>query len=168
MTMAPDGHPHQPSGDPGLDPPRAEVVIEVGLARDPIDVGAAHDAVVHPEAGGVGVFTGVVRNHHDGQAVTGLVYEAWEERAPAALRAVADEVAERHAGVRAIHLVHRIGPLAVGDVSIVCAASAPHRAEALAAAADLIDLVKQQVPVWKREERADGEVAWPGSADVTS
>lgn len=166
--MAADQQPHQPSGDPGLDPPRAEVAVHVAMTTDPIDVGAAHDAVVHPEAGGVGVFTGVVRNHHDGQAVTGLVYEAWEERAPAALRAVADDVAARHAGVRAIHLVHRVGSLSVGDVSIVCAASAPHRAEALAAATDLIDLVKQQVPIWKREERADGAVGWPGSADVTS
>lgn len=154
---------HQPAGDPGLDPVRTSVHVHTAISAEPIDVAAAHDDVLHPQAGAVGVFTGVVRNHHDGQEVASLVYEVWEQRAPAALRAVAEEVAASHPGVRAIHVVHRIGPLAVGEVSIVCAASAPHRGEALAAAATLIDLVKARVPIWKREELADGRVAWPGA-----
>ena len=156
---------HQPAGDPGLDPVRTDVHVHTAIGPAPIDVGAAHDDVLHPEAGAVGIFTGVVRNHHDGQAVAGLVYEAWEERAPDALRSVAREVADRHPGVRCIHVVHRTGPLDVGEVSIVCAASAPHRGEALAAASALIDLVKARVPIWKREDLADGRVAWPGADD---
>ncbi len=155
--------PVQPAGDPRRDPPRADVRVHVDVTTDPIDIGHAHDAVVDPEAGAVGVFSGVVRNHHDGHAVAGITYEAWPERAPAALAEVADEVARRHQGVRAIHVVHRVGPLRVGDVSIVCAVSSPHRGEALAAVGDLIDLVKERVPVWKREELVDGRIAWPGS-----
>lgn len=154
---------HQPPGDPSLDPPRDGVRVTTAITHEPIDVGAAHDDVVHPEAGGIGIFSGVVRNHHDGTAVDEITYEAWEERATAALREVAEAVAERHPGVRALHVVHRVGRLRVREVSIVCAASAPHRAEALAAAGDLIDSVKQHVPVWKQERLPDGTVRWPGS-----
>lgn len=155
--------PAQPAGDPRLDPPRDGVRVHVEVTRAPIDVGFAHDAVVDPQAGAVGVFSGVVRNHHDGEVVASITYEAWEERAPAALEAVAAEVARRHSGVRAVHVVHRVGALGVGEVSIVCAASAPHRAEALAAVGDLIDLVKERVPIWKREELVDGRISWPGA-----
>lgn len=155
--------PSQAAGDPGLDPPRARVHIHTDVVMDAIDVAWAHDDVVHPQAGAVGLFSGVVRDHHDGHAVARLVYETWEERAPQTLRKVAEEVARLHPGVRRIHVVHRIGPLEVGDVSIVCAASAPHRGQALAAASDLIDLVKERVPIWKREELVDGRVAWPGA-----
>ncbi len=155
--------PVQPAGDPALDPPRGEVRVTTFLTEDRIDVGAAHDDVLDVEAGGVGIFTGVVRNHHDGKRVRELTYEAWDEVAPDRLRQVAREVAADHPGVRAVHVVHRLGRLDVGEVSIVCAASAPHRAEALRAASALIDEVKARVPVWKREVLDDGTVAWPGS-----
>lgn len=155
--------PVQPAGDPALDPPRGEVRITTFLTHQVIDVGAAHDDVVDVEAGGVGLFTGVVRNHHDGQRVRELTYEAWDEVAPDRLREVATEVAADHPGVRAVHVVHRLGRLDVGEVSIVCAASAPHRGEALHAASALIDEVKERVPVWKREVLDDGTIGWPGS-----
>ncbi len=155
--------PAQPAGDPARDPPRGAVRVTTFLTTDPIDVAAAHDDVLDVEAGGVGIFTGVVRNHHDGRPVQHLTYEAWDEVAPTALREVADDVAGRHAGVRAVHVVHRLGRLDVGEVSIVCAASAPHRDEALRAAAALIDEVKTRVPVWKREVLGDGSVEWPGA-----
>lgn len=160
--------PAQPPGDPAKDPPRREVRITTGLTTDVLDVGAAHDDVVDAEAGGVGVFSGVVRNHHDGRRVREITYEAWEELAPGALRDVADDVVARHPGVRAVHVVHRLGRLDVGEVSIVCAASAPHRDEALRAASALIDEVKERVPVWKREVFADGTVGWPGTSDAAT
>ncbi|HEX9767026.1 MAG TPA: molybdenum cofactor biosynthesis protein MoaE [Nitriliruptorales bacterium] len=144
------------------DPPRAQVLFEVDLTTEPLDVAAAHAFVVHDEAGGIGLFTGVVRNHHDGHAVDHLDYEAWEDRARDELDAVARKVAEAHPGVRRIHVSHRLGRLEVGDVSVICAASAPHRLEAITAAHELIDLVKEHVPIWKRETLADGEVRWPG------
>lgn len=157
--------PSQPPGDASLDPARGPVRITTFLTTEPIDVLAAHDDVVDREAGAVGLFTGVVRDHHDGRRVLDLHYEAWEEVAPEALRQVAAAVAEDHVGVRALHVVHRLGPLDVGEVSIVCAASAPHRDEALRAARALIDRVKADVPVWKRERHVDGSVGWPGVGD---
>lgn len=146
-----------------LDPPRGTPRVTVLLTHDPLDVAAAHDEVVHPEAGGIGVFSGVVRDHHEGAAVDHLAYEAWEERAEAAMRAVADGVLDEFTGVRCVYVGHRLGPLAVGEVSVLCAASAPHRAEALAATQALIDRVKDTVPIWKQEFLADGTDRWPGT-----
>lgn len=162
MTAGP-GPPHQPRGRLGMDPPRDEVDVETWLTPDPLDAGAVHDATTHPEAGAVALFSGTVRNHHDGRAVAGIDYEAWVERARAELAAVGAEVAARHPGVRRIRIVHRIGWLDVGEVSVLCAASAPHRGEAIDASRDLIDAVKQRVPIWKREERLDGSIHWPGA-----
>lgn len=145
------------------DPARGEVRVTVELTTDPLDVARAHELVVHPEAGGIGLFSGTVRNHHAGDAVDSLVYEAWHEQAEEAMRAVADGVVAAFPGVRCVYVGHRLGPLAVGEVSVVCAASAPHRDEALAAATALIDRVKASVPIWKHEFLTDGRDRWPGS-----
>lgn len=149
-----------------LDPPRGEVRITTGLTEAPLDVATAVADVSHPQAGGIGVFLGVVRDHHGGEAVAGLAYEAWSERAEQELRRLAEEVAETFPGVRAVHAVHRLGSLAIGEPSVVVAVSAPHRDEALDATRVLIDRLKDEVPIWKREELADGTTRWPGTDTV--
>lgn len=156
----------QPPGDPARDPPRDRPRASVRLTDRPLSVEEAVADVSHPEAGGIAVFAGAVRDHHDGAAVTGLTYEAWEERAGDALRAVADGVVAEFTGVRAVHVSHRLGALAVGELSVVVAASAPHRREAFAAAGALIDRVKATVPIWKQEHLADGTGRWPGTPDA--
>lgn len=149
-----------------VDPPRGEPEVDVRLTDEPIDVAAGHAAVARADCGGIAVFAGVVRDHHEGVAVTGLVYEAWEDRAVPAMEAVARGVLRDFPGVRVAHVAHRTGPLAVGDVAVVTAASAPHRAEAIAACQALIDRVKAEVPVWKREELAAGGHRWPENAEA--
>ncbi len=146
-----------------VDPVREQPRISWQLTTEPLGLDAALAAVSHPEAGGVGLFAGVVRNHHEGARVSGLTYEAWEERASDAMREVAEEVAAAFPGVRAVHIAHRLGHLEVGEVSVVVAASAPHRAEAIAASRRLVDRVKAAVPIWKQEHLADGVSWWPGS-----
>lgn len=143
------------------DPPRSDPRVTVRLSTEPLDLTAAHAAVADPTSGGIGFFAGVVRNHHDGDAVTSLEYEAWEQRAEPALHDVAARVLTDCPGVRAVYLAHRLGHLEVGDVSVVVAASAPHRDEALAAARLLIDELKHTVPIWKHEHLADGTSRWP-------
>lgn len=133
------------------------------LTREPIGIEEAYQAVAHPESGGVVVFGGAVRNHHDGETVRGITYEAWEDRGAPAMSDVGDEVLTAFPSVRALYIAHRIGPLAVGDLSVVVAASAPHRDEAFGAARMLIDLVKSSVPIWKHEHLADGTSRWPGT-----
>lgn len=143
------------------DPPRGEPLVDLTLTAAPLDLASAYAAVAHPQCGGVGVFAGVVRDHHQGDAIDHLDYEAWQDQALPALRAVADDVLSRFPGVRAVHLAHRTGRLDVGEVSVVCAASAPHRGEAIAATQALIDQLKQTVPIWKHEHLADGGSRWP-------
>lgn len=132
----------------------------IDIRSTPLSVDECLAAVRSPAAGGIAVFTGVVRDHHDGRAVAALEYSAH----PAALDALTSVAAQVRAAhdVIALAAVHRVGELAVGDVAVVVAASAAHRAEAFAAARDLIDRLKAEVPIWKRETYDDGAAAWVG------
>lgn len=155
--------PQQPAGAAHADLSGDRRRVRVRLTHERIGLDEAHEAVAHPESGGVAVFAGAVRNHHEGVTVRGITYEAWEDRALPAMRAVADEVLKVFPTVRAIYIAHRVGSLTVGDVSVVVAASAPHRHEAFGAARMLIDRVKAAVPIWKHEHLGDGTSRWPGS-----
>src|SRR5262249_3486384 len=129
-----------------------------------LDIAAAVAAVSHAGAGGIDVFVGVVRDHNDGQHVTRLEYEAYAPMAAAEMRRIADEIAHAIPGVR-LAALHRVGALDVGDLAVVCVASAPHRAEAFAACRRLIDSIKARVPVWKREWGEHGPY-WVGWRDA--
>lgn len=154
--------PYQPGGPHPDDPPRSGVRVHARLTTDVLVPAVVLDAVADPGAGGIGAFVGSVRDHHEGAAVSGLVYEVWPERSAAVLAQVARDVAAAHPTVRAVAVEHRYGPLTVGEHAIVAAASAPHRRPAQAAVADLVERVKAEVPIWKREELADGGHRWPG------
>ncbi len=136
----------------------------IDLREGPLDVAGATAAVARPEAGGVDVFLGVVRDHNDGRPVARLEYQAYGSMALAEMRRVAEEIEAAMPGVR-VAALHRVGSLAVGDVAVVCAASAPHRAEAFAACRALIDGIKHRVPIWKREHGPDGAY-WVGWQDA--
>lgn len=132
----------------------------VRLARmsdQPLDAAEVDRAVAGPRYGAVVVFTGVVRDHDGGQAVTALEYSAHPE-AERFLRRCCAEVAE--ATGLPVAAVHRTGGLVVGDLAIVAAVAAPHRAEAFDACARLVDRIKHEVPIWKRQLFADGMSEW--------
>src|SRR5918912_4198130 len=114
------------------------------VTGEPLDLAAVAAAVRDPRAGGVVCFEGVTRE------VEALDYEAYLEMAREKLRAIGEEEAARH-GLCAVALVHRTGRVALGEPSVIVAASAPHRAEAFAGARALIDRVKAEAPIWKRE-----------------
>jgi molybdopterin synthase catalytic subunit len=115
--------------------------------------------VVTAQDGAVVVFEGVIRNHDHGEGVTSLDYQAH----PDAEHFLADVCAEvaASAGLR-VAAAHRIGHLEVGDVALVAVVAAPHRAEAFAACARLVDEIKTRVPIWKRQHLADGPSEWVG------
>lgn len=121
-------------------------------------------AVSHAGAGAVATFVGLVRDENDGRAVTLLEYEAYGSMAEAELARVLDELAAELPGVR-VAALHRVGPLRVGDVAVVCAASAPHRGEAFRACREVIDRIKARLPIWKREHGPDGPY-WVGWQDA--
>jgi molybdopterin synthase catalytic subunit len=120
--------------------------------------------VKHAGAGAVCVFLGMVRDHNDGRVVVKLEYEAYPAMALAEMKRIAEELTAETAGVR-LAVLHRTGPLVVGDTAVVCAASAPHRGEAYAACRALIDRVKARVPIWKREHGPEGAY-WVGWEDA--
>jgi molybdopterin synthase catalytic subunit len=139
----------------------APVVRLLALRDVPVDVAEVLAAVDDPGAGGVVSFQGLVRDSDGGRGVRQLEYVAHPD-AQAVLRRVAEAVAA-DLPVRALAAVHRTGLLAVGEVAVVVAASAAHRGEAFEAARRLIDDLKAQVPVWKRQVFTDGEQEWVGS-----
>jgi molybdopterin synthase catalytic subunit len=120
--------------------------------------------VEHAGAGAVATFLGVVRDTNEGRAVTLLEYEAYGSMAEAEIDRIQAEIVAALPGVR-VSALHRVGALRVGDAAVVCAASAPHRAEAFHACRMLIDRIKASVPVWKREHGPDGPY-WVGWADA--
>ncbi|MBI5536681.1 MAG: molybdenum cofactor biosynthesis protein MoaE [Deltaproteobacteria bacterium] len=139
----------------------AAVLIDV--RNGVVGVDEVLQSVRHPGAGGVVLFIGTVRDNNDGRAVSALEYEAYESMARTEMRRIADEIASDQPQVR-LSVVHRVGALQVGDIAIVCAASAPHREQAFDACRALIDRIKERVPVWKREHGPDGGswVGWSG------
>ncbi|NLT26759.1 MAG: molybdenum cofactor biosynthesis protein MoaE [Microbacteriaceae bacterium] len=134
----------------------------VALSDRPLDVAAHFAAVAHPAAGAVASFVGVVRDHDPGARgeVTLLEYSAH----PSA----ADELARIARGLDApglrIAVSHRIGDLAVGETAIVACVASAHRAEAFDACRELVERVKAELPVWKRQHAADGTTNWVGIA----
>lgn len=121
----------------------------------------AFEAVRDPAAGGVALFVGTVRDHDDGRDVAALQYSA-HPSAVQQLREVAERIAHEE-DVVAVAAVHRVGDLAIGDLAVVVAVSAAHRAEAFAAGRRLIDELKAEVPVWKHQTFGAGDATWVGA-----
>jgi molybdopterin synthase catalytic subunit len=133
---------------------------KIALSAVPLSLGEVVSEVEGPEQGGIVTFTGTVRRHGQIAQVARLEYEAYGPMAEEVLAAIAGEIEREWPGARvAIH--HRTGTLAVGEVAVVIAASAPHRAEAFEACRAAIERLKQRAPIWKKEIGEDGAV-WVG------
>lgn len=140
------------------------MTTQVQLTEEPLNAEQVEAVVAHPGAGAVVVFVGQVRNENEGRSVTELEYQAYEPMAVKEMQRIVESLLQRFPETRlAIH--HRIGRLRVGDIAVVCAASSPHRREAFLACSTLIDEVKSQVPIWKRESGPDGPY-WVGWVDA--
>ncbi|MBT2595302.1 molybdenum cofactor biosynthesis protein MoaE [Arthrobacter sp. ISL-72] len=157
-------------------------MVNAVLSAEPISVAQAIAAVESDTAGAVVSFSGVVRNHDGGKPVERLSYSAH----PTAHQVMADVVAQlaaEHAGhavdadavgadaggtaaggepVR-IWAAHRVGMLEIGDPALVCAVSASHRGQAFEVCSELVDRIKEQVPIWKEQYFSDGTVEWVGA-----
>ena len=136
----------------------ARRVVHALVTTDRVDVTALEALVGDPSAGAVVSFGGIVRDHDGGRPVTMIEYVG-HPSAQDVLAQVAADVATR-SDVEALAVAHRLGPLQVGDAALVVAVSAAHRQEAFAAAALLVDEVKEHLPVWKRQQFPDGTDEW--------
>ena len=128
------------------------------VTTDPLSV-EEHLAAVNGSASGASVvFSGIVRDHDHGRVVVSLEYVG-HPTADGVLRSCLQEIAADPL-VHAVAASHRIGELAIGDAALVAAVSSAHRAEAFAACARLVDVVKERLPIWKRQVFADGTDEW--------
>ena len=115
--------------------------------------------VEHASVGAVSLFVGTVREFNDGRDVSGIDYEAYQPMAERELNAVAREACDGIPGLR-LAVEHRVGTLLVGDISVAIAAAHARRAPAIAGAQRVIEVLKQRVPIWKREHYLDGDRRW--------
>jgi molybdopterin synthase catalytic subunit len=141
--------------------PEPSAVRLVDLRETPLDVAEVVAALDDVGSGGLTLFVGRVRDHDHGLAVRGLEYSA-HPTALGALRQVCADVAEQY-DVHAVAAVHRVGHLAIGDISVIVATTSAHRGTSFDASRALIDTLKAEVPIWKHQQFADGSEEWVGT-----
>ncbi len=137
----------------------------VRLQTEPIDSAALAASVRGDGDGAVTLFLGTVRDSNRGRRVLHLEYEAYEAMAVSQMERIEKLAADRFE-VDGIAVIHRIGRLAIGEASVAIAVSAPHRGAAFDACRFIIDQVKQEVPIWKKECFEGGEVWIEGAGET--
>ena len=140
-----------------IHPPQRRVVL-AEISDCPLDVRAHEAAVTDVRAGAIVTFSGEVRDHDGGRAVVGIEYEGHPNSVAVLAEILAEVVPQTE--VEAVAVTHRIGELAVGEKAIVVAVSAAHRHEAFVACSRIVDEVKHRLPIWKRQQFADGTEEW--------
>lgn len=132
--------------------------IYVNIQEESLNLQQASNFVTHTEAGAINIFTGTTRNHHDGKRVLELYYDCYREMAIKELRKIVLKMFEKHS-LKRIWITHRTGLVPVGEASIILAVSSAHRMDSFAATAEAMDLIKKDVPIWKKETYEDA-VKW--------
>ena len=129
------------------------------ITTDVITGEEVREAVEGPHVGAVVLFFGTVRNNTDGRPVNCLEYEAYPPMAEKKTAEIAQEISDKW-GLDRVAMVHRVGKLEIGEVSVAVAVASPHRKDGFEACKYAMDRLKQIVPIWKREVWADGEAEW--------
>jgi molybdopterin synthase catalytic subunit len=141
--------------------------IQISLTQEPIDYTALTESVRSPMAGAVVLFLGTVREMTGDRRTVALDYEGYPEMARDRMQSIAEDACSRWPVVAAA-VIHRLGHMELGDISVAVAVSCPHRKDAFEAGRFLIDRLKEEVPIWKQENWADGSKEWahPGAPTV--
>jgi len=160
QERAPLATPLSDGDEIALLPPVSGGSERVWIDSAPLSLDALLREVMSPAMGGVVTFTGVVRNRARGESIDHLEYEAYAPMAIREMTRLCDAIEAELPGT-ALAVEHRVGTLAVGDIAVVIAAAAPHRAEAFTACRAMIDRLKERAPIWKKEIGPDG-AEWVG------
>lgn len=131
------------------------------VTTQPIDLVELVRFVTDPEAGAIATFIGTTRNNNDGRTVIGLDYEAYPEMAVKELERIGED-AKNQWPICRMAIVHRLGPVQIGEASVIIAVSSAHRDAAFAGCRFAIEEIKKNVPIWKKEVFEGGEV-WIGT-----
>lgn len=135
----------------------------IAIVESIISTNDVLNSVQDPAAGGINLFIGTTRNHSSGKNVLHLEYEAYQPMALLQMEAIAAHI--KHSWqIKHLSIVHRIGRVEIGEASVVIAVSSVHRKEAFEACRHAIDVLKRDVPIWKKEFFADGSV-WVGAQE---
>jgi molybdopterin synthase catalytic subunit len=137
-------------------------VVHAEVTDQPLDPESLRLMVVDPAHGAEVLFVGTIRNHDDGRGVATLEYEIHPSAADVLVE-LADSVAASHPQAR-LAVAHRYGPVPIGDAAFVVAAASAHRDAAFDAARELVETVKEKLPIWKRQTFTDGTHEWVNSA----
>lgn len=132
------------------------------ITNSPVTIAEIAARVADNTAGAIAVFDGRVRDHDHGRVVTSLEYSA-HPSAERIVQQVAEAIREKY-GLCGVAIAHRVGHLNIGETALAAAASSPHREAAFAALAELVDEIKKQVPVWKKQYYSDGTYEWSNCA----
>lgn len=131
----------------------------VRLQAEAIDYPTLTEGVRSTACGAVVLFLGTVREFTGGQRTLALTYEAYASMAERELAKIEAELRQRWP-VQGVALVHRLGRLELGEISVAVAVSAPHRADAFDAARHAMERIKESVPIWKQDHAAEGTAHW--------
>lgn len=132
-------------------------MIDIIILDQPLDISYCIQKVMTPDAGGIDVFIGTVRNNTNDNSVVRLEFEAYIPMAMNELQKISDYAMQKW-NIKKIAIQHRVGILTTGNVAVVIAVSAAHRDAAFTACRYIIDTLKQTVPIWKKEVFENGEV----------
>ena len=133
----------------------------IKIVSSPINIEEVMKSVQSDLAGGTVIFSGTVRNHSNGKKVISMEYDGYEEMALKKIKQIVDELQQQYS-IENIAVVHRTGQVNIGEESVVIAVSAAHRYEAFKVCQEIIERIKQDVPIWKKEYFEDGYV-WQDS-----
>lgn len=139
--------------------------MKSGIVQRPIDPSKVLGSVMDPEAGGIVLFVGTIRNRTGAERVKGLEYEVYRPMAQRRIRELEQEIKTRWP-VKSVTMIHREGKLKIGEVSVAVAVSAAHRREAFDAARYAIEQIKRSFPIWKREKFQGGRYSWVSGTPI--
>jgi molybdopterin synthase catalytic subunit len=129
------------------------------LTYQPIDIPGILMSIRSPHSGGIVMFSGEVRNFNNNRKVEYIEYEAYETMAEKKIREIVD-YAIGHWKLNNAHCIHRLGKVEISECAVLVVTASSHRAQAYEANSYIIDMVKTQVPVWKKEYYTDGTFEW--------
>ncbi len=134
--------------------------LRLKISFAPLKIDEVYNLADSPQNGAVVLMSGTVRNQTEGKPVKYLEYQAYEPMAINVFKQICHRIYEQWTDVNTIVIHHRIGKLAIGDISVLVAVGCPHRGEAFEACGYAIDTLKHNAPIWKKEHFADGATSW--------
>ncbi|NJR50793.1 MAG: molybdenum cofactor biosynthesis protein MoaE [Leptolyngbyaceae cyanobacterium CSU_1_3] len=141
-------------------PIQVPAVDRFAVTFAPLSLEEVYRLADDPANGAVVVMSGTVRNCTDGKAVVALEYQAYEPMAMRVFQQIAAKIRQTWAEANRVVIYHRVGRLAIGEISVLVAVGCPHRSEAFEACRYAIDTLKHAAPIWKKEHWQDGSSSW--------